>query len=75
MDGSADGTLHDTIEEKKQYWVAIFIIFYTNSRIFNKREQAKIREDMSKGFDVTLKKRFEFIIFIILPIFTNFFIL
>jgi hypothetical protein len=58
MDGSADWTPHGTIEEKKQSWVAILVISYTNSRVFNRREQTKIREDVSKGFDVTLKKRF-----------------
>jgi hypothetical protein len=49
MDGSADGTPHDTIEEKKkQSLVAILVIFYTNSRVFNRREQTRIREDVSK---------------------------
>jgi hypothetical protein len=61
MDGSADGTPHGTIEKKKQSWVAIIVISYTNSRVFNKREQTRIREDVSKGFDVTLKKRFDLI--------------
>jgi hypothetical protein len=56
MDGSADGTLHDTIEEKKQSWVTILVISYINSRVFDKREHAIICEDVSKGFDVTLKK-------------------
>jgi hypothetical protein len=56
MDGSANGTPHDTIEENKQFWVVILIISYTNSRVFNKRQQARICEDVSKEFDVTLKK-------------------
>jgi hypothetical protein len=57
MDGSTDGTPHNTIEEKKQSWVAILIISYTNSRVFNKRKQARIHEDVSKRFDVTLKNK------------------
>jgi hypothetical protein len=51
--------------------VAILIISYINSRVLNKREQTRIREDVSKRFDVTLKK-IEFIIFCH---FTNFFII
>jgi hypothetical protein len=61
IDGSADGTPHNTIEEKNQSWVAILVISYTNSRIFNKMEQAIICEDVSKWFDVTLKKRFDLV--------------
>jgi hypothetical protein len=61
MDGSADRTPHITIEENKQSWVAILVISYTNSRVFNKREHARIREDVSKEFYVTLKKRFDLI--------------
>jgi hypothetical protein len=56
MDGSADGTPHDTIEEEKQSWVTIFVISYTNSMIFNKREHDRIRENVSKGFDVQIWK-------------------
>jgi hypothetical protein len=48
MDGSADGTPHNTIEEKNQTWVEILVISYTNWRVFNKREYARKREDMSK---------------------------
>jgi hypothetical protein len=57
MDDSADETPHDTIEEKKQSWVTILVISYTNSRVFNKREQTRIRQDVSKKFDVTLKRK------------------
>jgi hypothetical protein len=55
MDSSADGTPYGTIEENKQSWVVILVISYTNSRVFNKREHVRIRDDVSKGFDVTLK--------------------
>jgi hypothetical protein len=61
MDGSADGTPHDTIEEKKQYWVTILVISYTNLRVFNKREQARIRENVCNEFDVTLKKTIDMV--------------
>jgi predicted aldo/keto reductase-like oxidoreductase len=57
MDGSTDGTQLGTIEEKKQFWVTIIVISYINSKKINKKEQTKIREDVSKGFDVTLKKK------------------
>jgi hypothetical protein len=35
--------------------------FSVSNRVFNKREYNIIREDMSKEFDVTLKKRFDLI--------------
>jgi hypothetical protein len=60
MDGSADGTPHDIIEKKKQFWVTILVIFYTNSRVFNKMEHVRICEEVSKEFDVTLKKMIGF---------------
>jgi hypothetical protein len=56
MHGSVDGTPHNTIQKKKQSWMTTLVISYTNSRVFNKREQTRICEDVSKGFDVTLKK-------------------
>jgi hypothetical protein len=41
MDGSADGTLYDTIEEKKQYWVTILVIS-KRSRSQSRKKEGKI---------------------------------